>query len=177
MNSESRSFLKQQIQTYLQKYPDCTGKDVKKWILSGDQEFNLMDVQRDTLNKFIQYNLGKFREEGQCVKHKGGNGRKQTPRTVVARIKTLMLNKKRRSLRTVAAKVGKIHFTTVRNIMVKNKARAYHKRKVQKMSPVHMEKRLRFAWWALNQYGSSMGPSSVWRRLLNCDFSTFVKVD
>ena len=86
MNSESRSFLKQQIQTYLQKYPDCTGKDVKKWILSGDQEFNLMDVQRDTLNKFIQYNLGKFREEGQCVKHKGGNGRKQTPRTVVARI-------------------------------------------------------------------------------------------
>ena len=100
-------------------------------------------MDRKTLNQFIKYNLDKFRQEGKCIKHSGGNDL-----ILVVRVKTLMLDKNRTSLRTVAAKVGKIHFSTVRNIMVKDKVRAYHKRKVQKMSPLHMEKRVDFFGWA-----------------------------
>lgn len=54
--------------------------------------------------------------------------------------------------------------------------RAYHKRKVQGMKDDHKLDRVKFAKWALRQYGRSFGPGSVWRKLLNSDFSACVKV-
>ena len=96
---------------------------------------------------------------------------------VLPPLTVLMLNKKRRSLRTVAAKVRVVCKSTVGNIMKKQGAKAYHKRKVQKMTPLHMEKRVKFARWALQQYGTGLGPRCVWRRLLNSDFSAFVKIE
>ena len=78
-------------------------------------------VNYETLRSFVKYNIEKFKEEAQCVKHAGGNGRHLKSGRIVARVKSLMLNKKRRSRRTVAAKV--------RNIIRKARAKPYHKRR------------------------------------------------
>ena len=45
------------------------------------------------------------------------------------------------------------------------------------MTPEHKERSVRFACWALQHYGESLGAGSVWRRLINSDFSAFVKVE
>ena len=118
-------------------------------------------VDRDTLHIFIKYNMEKFNKEGQCTMHVGDNGRPRKPGRVVARIKNLMLNKTRRSLRTVAAKVGQVSYRTVKNIMDRAGMKPYHKRKVQKMTSIHKENRVKFARWALRHYGNSLGAGSV----------------
>ena len=46
--------------------------------MSGEQEYDLSMVKYKTLHDFIKYNLEKYRNEGQCVKHKGCNGRPPT---------------------------------------------------------------------------------------------------
>ena len=61
--------------------------------------------------------------------------------------------------------------------MDRARIKPYHKRKVQKMTPIHKENRVKFARWALRHYGNSLGAGSVWRRLINSDFSEFVKVN
>ena len=86
-----------------------------------------------------------------------------------------MLSNKRRSTRTVAAKL-KLGQSTIVKLMKDNNIKAFHKRKVQGMKPDHKVDRVRFARWALRQYGRGTGPGSMWRRLLNSDFSAFVKV-
>ena len=37
MNSEQRCAVKAQIDVYLQKFPNASTVDIKKWILSGQQ--------------------------------------------------------------------------------------------------------------------------------------------
>ena len=103
MNSECREFLRKHIQVYLEKNPASSQKDVREWLNSGDQKFNLKDVKKSSM--FITDQMEKFREKGKCDKHSGGNGRPATPGRTVGRMKQLMLNKKRRSTRNVAAKL------------------------------------------------------------------------
>ena len=59
MNSECRSYLRQHIQTFLQKYANS-------WVFSGEQEYDLtmVDRDRDTLHMFIKYNMEEFNKDG-----------------------------------------------------------------------------------------------------------------
>ena len=175
MNSECRDFLRKHIQVHLEKNPDSSVKDVKNWLMSGEQKFDLKLVNSRTLRMFIKYQKDKFSIEGQCTQHSGGNGRPAVPGQTVGMIKRLMLNKKRRSGRTVGARL-KLHPTTIYKVMKKHNIRPFHKRKVQGMKPEHKIARVSFARWALRTYGRSTGPGTIWRRLLNSDFSAFVKV-
>ena len=99
---------------------------------------------------FITYQMEKFREKGKCDKHSGGNGQPATPGRTVGRTKQLMLNKKKRSTRTVAAKL-KLGQSTIVKLMKDNNIKAFHKRKVQGMKPDHKVDRFRFARWVLMQ--------------------------
>ena len=75
MNSECRKYFKEHIQTYLQKYPTSSKKELKTWLRSGEQEDDITMVDRATMDKFITYIMEKFNKDGQCTKHVGGNGR------------------------------------------------------------------------------------------------------
>ena len=77
MNSAVKNHRKKEIEIYLTKYPESKCKDVKKWLLSGDQKFDFSEVSDHTLNCFIIYNINKFQKKGQCVEHSGGNSQKK----------------------------------------------------------------------------------------------------
>ena len=53
MNSEARKHLRKEMEVYLTKFPDSSGKDVKKFLMSGEQKFDFKEVDRKTLNEFI----------------------------------------------------------------------------------------------------------------------------
>lgn len=91
MNTECRKFLKGHIQVFLEKNPGSSVKIIKKWLLSGDQPYDLKQVAGKALRRFIDYQVHKFSEHGQCVKHLCGNGCPST----LGRIKKLMVNKKK----------------------------------------------------------------------------------
>ena len=64
MNSECRDFLRKHIQVHLEKNPDSSVKDVKNWLMSGEQKFDLKLVNSRTLRMFIKYQKDKFSIEG-----------------------------------------------------------------------------------------------------------------
>ena len=66
-------------------------------------------------------------------------------------------------------------YTTVQNHLRIAGARAYHRRKIQAMTPIHMIKRVEFRCWVLREYGRAVTGDSVWGRLINTDFSAMVK--
>ena len=52
-------------------------------------------------------------------------------------------------------------------IPTKAKAKAYHRRKVQAMTPIHKIKRVEFSCWALRDYGRALTGHSVRGRLIS----------
>ena len=64
---------------------------------------------------------------------------------------------------------------TVANVLKKAGAIAYHRKKTQAMKPLHQQNRVKFATWALNQYGKAVNGNTTWGRLVNTDFSAMVK--
>ena len=131
-------------------------------------------IKSNTLSKFISYQLEKLRNTGNLTRKRGSGGHNKTPPRVVNRIKRLALNKHWRGSRKVAAMVG-VTRTTVQNYLRKSGAKAYHRRKVQAMTPVHQARRVEFSRWALREYGRDVTGHSVWGRLVNTDFSAMVK--
>ena len=83
-----------------------------------------------------------------------GNGLPATPTRTVARIKNLMVNKKKSFVRSVAARL-KLGFATVSRVLKKNNNKVCNKRKVQGMKPDHKVNR------ALREYVRGKGPGSV----------------
>ena len=75
MNSEAREHLNNQMGVYLTKFPVSSGKDVKKFHMSREQNFDLKQVDRKTLNEFIRYNIQKFNNNGHWLKRRGKSGR------------------------------------------------------------------------------------------------------
>ena len=110
-------------------------------------------MKRTTQEIFIKYQRDKFIQHG-SVQHLGGNGRPPVPGQTIGRIKKLMVDNKRRSIRTVAAKV-KLNPSTISKLMKKEGFKAFHKRKVQHIKDDHKLDRVRFAKWALKKYGKS----------------------
>ena len=174
MPPEVKKYLSRNIQSQFDKDPAIQSGEVKKWLLSGNQPFDLSTIKSNTLSKFISYQLEKLRNTGNLTRKRGSGGHNKTPPRVVNRIKRLALNKHWRGSRKVAAMVG-VTRTTVQNYLRKSGAKAYHRRKVQAMTPVHQARRVEFSRWALREYGRDVTGHSVWGRLVNTDFSAMVK--
>ena len=152
MPPEVKKYLSRNIQSQFDKDPAIQSGEVKKWLLSGNQPFDLSTIKSNTLSKFISYQLEKLRNSGNLTRKRGSGGHNKTPPRVVNRIKRLALNKHWRGSRKVAAMVG-VHRSTVQNHLRKSGAKAYHRRKVQAMTPVHQARRVEFSRWALREYG------------------------
>ena len=175
MNSEAREYLRRHIQVQLERSPDIEVKDMKKWLLSNQQTFDLSQVEYITLHSFVTRNMAKFKELG-TMDRQEGSGRPRTARSKknVLKIKRLALNKHRRGSRNVAAMVG-VSKDTVNRALKEAGAKYFHRRKVQAMKPEHEVKRVEFARWALDTYGRVVNGNTVWGRLVNTDFSAMVK--
>ena len=105
MDSETRKKLKSEIEVYLAKFPNAQIRDVRKFLKSDGTTSQLWrNLNKSTRNSFLDY-LKKFLATGSSVKHRGGNGRKKTPRRTQATIKRLAMNKNNRSLRKRAAAI------------------------------------------------------------------------
>ena len=52
--------------------------------------------------------------------------------------------------------------STVQRTLKEAGAKYFHRRKVQSMKPEHEEKRVVFARWALDMYGSEVNGNTVW---------------
>ena len=106
MDSETRKNLKSEIEVYLAKFPNAQIRDVRKFLKSDGTTSQLWrNLNKSTRNSFLDYNVKKFLATGSSVKHRGGNGRKKTPRRTQATIKRLAMNKNNRSLRKRAAAI------------------------------------------------------------------------
>ena len=134
----------------LEKQPTTTSKEMKSWLMSGEQKFDLTLVNPSTLHKFINRNMDRFKTMGTMDRIAGSGGWNKVSKQDIAKIKRLALNKKRRSGRRVAAMVGGSKDTVTRYLR-KSGAKPYHRRKVQVMKPEHREKRVQFARWAGQQ--------------------------
>ena len=69
---------------------------------------NIENISPRGLNKFIRQNIAKFKETGDCVKHRGGNGRSKTAtnKKVTLKVKNKLVKKEGSSIRKVAKAVG-----------------------------------------------------------------------
>ena len=174
MNSECREFLQNHMEVMMEKNPACTIPEMRAWLLCGEQQFDLSQVKRSTLTMFMKRTMEKFNERGTMVRKSGSGGRNKVSSQVVTRIKRLAMNKKRRGSRRVAAMVG-VSKNTVQRYLKKSGAKPYHRRKVQAMKPEHKEMRVKFARWALKQYGVVVNGNTTWGKVVNTDFSAMVK--
>mgnify|MGYP001160223401 FL=1 len=178
MDKNVRSKLKQEIGLFLRKYPGANTSKVKNFIKSDENQIDISDIRPGTLNKFIRTNIQKFNEVGDWVKHRGGNGRKQseTNKRVTLKVKKKLVKKPNSSLRKVAKAVG-ISCTSFLYIFTKNLGcKPYHKYTVQKMSKDHKKRRVSFAEYCLEEYGESTGPYSVQSRVVNSDFNAYIRI-
>ena len=103
MDSATRKLLKSETEVYLAKFPDVRIRDVRVFLKSDGTTSQLWrNLNKSTRNSFLDYNVKKFLATGSSVKHRRGNGRKNTPRRTQAMIKRLAMNENNRSLRKVA---------------------------------------------------------------------------
>ena len=175
MLAETKQILKVEMETYKRKFPTAKAAKVLKFLLDWDQRWNLRDDFVD-LRKFVQYKVKKFNQYGYCAKHRGGNGPKTrvTTAEMQAKVKKLCINKKSRSIRNTAC-ILHCGQTAVHVMLKKLGAKAYHKRKVQRMTDEHKKGRVKFAIWALKHYGKEVKGRSPWMYLVNSDFSAFIR--
>ena len=178
MIKEQRTEIKQEIQVFLKKYPDSSNKEIKAFIMEGENPPDLINVSIRAFNKFIAETAKKFRETGGCLHHRGGNGRKvtATTNTNTEKVKQKMVKVPGASLRKVS-KALKISYGSVSNILHKKiGVKAYHKYRVQKMSKEHKAKRIAFAHYWLKNYGDAVTQYSILSRLVNSDFSAYIRI-
>ena len=64
----------------LERDPTMKVKDMRDWLMSGQQSFNLDEVEDITLYQFIRRNMEKFNEEG-TMDRQSGSGRPRTTRS------------------------------------------------------------------------------------------------
>ena len=86
MTVKFQEFLKNQIEVYIRKYPDCRVSDVREFILEGDQGvFDLALFPYKQQWNFINAQMKKFRETGSMKKRKG-QGKKPLPQEKLTRL-------------------------------------------------------------------------------------------
>ena len=175
MNSQQRSRIKRQIQGYLEKHPQAELRQVREWLLEGNQVVDLTEMNPATLKSFIFYQIKKFHGGLDVTKHAGNNGRPQIAGRKQGQIRRLMINKEHRGIRTVASRVG-VSYQTVANVMKKSGAKPYHKYRAQKLSQAHKERRVTFSKWMLKNFGSPRAGRNL-GLLINTDCSAKIRVN
>ena len=88
-----RTALKRKIQAYVEKMPDVDLKEVRSWIVRGNQSLQEVEVRPRTLRNFISYQFLKFKSRYDVTKHVGGYGRRRISKDKEKKIKSC-LNKK-----------------------------------------------------------------------------------
>jgi hypothetical protein len=175
MDSGLKKRLKKEIEVYLLKNPAADAKQVKSFIMLGDNPIDISNVKQNTIMYFIRYNIEKFNQSGNLL-HRRGNGRKMTPNVIKSRIVSLAKNKGTPGIRGVGLKTG-VSFKTVSNVLKEAKLKPYHKYRVQNISDSHQAKRVRFSKYLLRRFGKKVTPESKWAKLINTDFSAKIKIN
>ena len=175
MDSWLREGLKVQIQAYLAKTPAAELRELLNWLKIGNNLLAGIQYNPKTLKSFVYYQLAKFKAGLDVTKHKCGNGRPSIPKSKERQILRLSLNKEYRGLRPVSKRVG-VSFNTVKNVLKKNNAKAYHKYKTQKLSDDHKIRRVEFSKWMLKNFGCARSNKPL-GRLINTDFSAKIKIN
>ena len=178
MDKNVRAKLREEIQVLMRLNPNIKASKLTEQLKNCNTDVDFNGLDPNTLNHFVRYNMSKFNQLGQCTKHKGGNGRPvhATSPKVTKKVGKKLIKSPNSSIRKVSKAVG-ISYGSVRNI-IKNKlnCKAYHKRKVQKMTKQHKSDRVDCAKWLLEDYGTDLGAYSKWSRLANSDFSAIIRV-
>ena len=101
MPPDTKYKLKHEIEVYLIKFPNADIKDLREVLRIGSTASLIAPFKNNTFSMFLKHKINKFRDTGTCLNHRGiGNNNNRTKATTTARIKTLIFNKERRSLRT-----------------------------------------------------------------------------
>ena len=108
-------------------------------------------------------------------KHAGGNGRPSISKRKENQILRLSLNKENAGLRPVAKLAG-VNYSTVRNVLKKNGAKPYHKYKTQKLTDDHKARKVEFAGWMLQKFGTARSNKPL-GYLINTYFSAKNRVN
>ena len=106
MDPSTRYQIKIEIETFMNKYPGASIREVRQFLKSGSASQVWNNLTRQTRSSFLVRNYTKCQETGSSLKHRGFNGRKKTPESVQKRVKKMLLNKKTPGLRKVAATTG-----------------------------------------------------------------------
>ena len=106
MDSRLRTALKHKIQAYIEKRPDVELKEVRSWIVRGNQLLQEVEVRPRTLRNFISYQFLKFKSGYDVTKHVGGYGRRRISKDKEKKILKSCLNKEHSGLRGMAYKIG-----------------------------------------------------------------------
>ena len=89
-----KKYLNLHIKVQFDKDPEITARQVKKWLLIGNQPVDLSAIKNNTLSHFISYQLSyqlkKLTDSGSLERLRGSGGQNKTPPRVVARIKSLI---------------------------------------------------------------------------------------
>lgn len=178
MDNGIKRKMRAEIQFHLGKFPDADTKKIKKLLREGTQIVDLDSIRPNTLNKFIRYNIQKFKVTGICTKKSPGCGRKRTacsPKNV-KKVRRKLEKKDGSSLRKVSRAVGISHESCRKIARKFLHLKPYHKRKVQKLSKKQKAKTVEFVKWLLEGFGDNVGAYSKWSRLVNSDFSAIIRV-
>ena len=169
MNADQKKWLKFQIECKMRRHSETTLLQLKHWIKEdGSQDWNT--VNSKTFHNFVCRNRKKFQDTGSMKRKEGTGGHNQISLAKKVKIKRLAANKLYAGTRPVAAKVG-VSAETVRNELKRSGHKAYHKRKVQAMTPEQEGRRVTCSNWLLDNYGRRVDGRTVWGRLLNTDWS------
>ena len=168
MTKEQRQWLKMQIEVKMGRQPETTLLQLKKWI-KEDTKVDWNTVKPTTFHDFVKDNRNKLLETG-SLKRREGSGRPDMTLAKKIKIKRLAVKKHHAGLRVVAPQVGVSH-ETVRKVLKDTGHKAYQMRKVQAMTPEHMQQRVTFSNWALLNLGRTVDGRTQWGRLVNTDFS------
>ena len=79
MDSALRKQMKCQIQACLLKNPDWTPVEVRRWVMNDNATVKDVQINQKTLNRFITYQIVKFRQGLDVLEHRGGKAGPQYP--------------------------------------------------------------------------------------------------
>ena len=125
----------------MRRQPNITLREMKIWI-HGDNSYNWNDVKEQCFNNFLRRAMDKFRDTG-SLKRKKGSGRNELSLAKAKKIKRLGMNKLFTGTRPIGARVCCDKKTVAKYLRKAGAKKAYHRRKVQKMTQDHMDKRVR----------------------------------
>ena len=123
MDSSLRAALKRQIQAYVEKRPDVELKEVRSWVVRGNQLLQGFELNPRTLRNSISYQFLKFKSGYDVTKHVGENGRPLISKDKEKKILKSCLNKEHSGLRGTAHKIGD-SFSNVKSVLKRKGPRA-----------------------------------------------------